>query len=143
MKKTIKAIYSMFIFAGMRLFSTIMLSAEDLPKPEPVAPKDKLYPVGWLIAMIILICVLVAPWIYLLFKYGIFRRLRVSFIIDENTKLKPLNLKKGSKIDLPEAPEKEGFKFAGWYVNPERTEEYIDTPMPDYNIKLYAKYEEI
>lgn len=103
-------------------------------KPEPV------FETGWYIAMIILILLLISPWIFIIFKYGIFRKLRVRFIISENEELTPLYLKKNGEIILPEAPQKEGKKFVGWFVDQELTEEYIKIPMPNYNIKLYAKY---
>jgi uncharacterized repeat protein (TIGR02543 family) len=99
------------------------------------------YEPGWYVAMTILLLLLLSPWIYIIFKFGVFRKLRVRFIIDENTELAPLFLKKGEEITLPEAPIIEGKVFIGWFVDEERTEEYIPIAMPNYNIKLYAKYE--
>lgn len=105
-------------------------------------PQEPVYQLGWYIAMVILLIILISPWIFIIYKYGIFRKLRVRFILDEE-ELVPLYLKKGSKIVLPDVPEKEGKKFVGWFINQEMTEEYIDMPMPNYNIKLYGKYETI
>ncbi len=103
-------------------------------------PQEPVYQLGWYIAMIILVIILVSPWIFIIVKYGIFRKLRVRFIIGDE-ELVPLYLKKGSKIVLPEAPVKEGKTFVGWFIDSDLTEEYIDMPMPDHNIKLYGKYE--
>lgn len=103
-------------------------------KPQPI------FEPGWYIAMIILIILLLSPWVFLIFKYGIYRKLRVRFIISEEEELTPIYLKKDAEIILPEAPRKEGLKFVGWYVDKDLTEEYIKIPMPNYNIKLYAKY---
>ena len=46
--------------------------------------QEETYSKGWYIGMIILIALLMIPWIYIIFRYGFFRRLRVRFIIDEN-----------------------------------------------------------
>lgn len=98
------------------------------------------YEPGWWIAMTVLLLLLLSPWIFIIFKFGVFRKLRVRFIIDENTELTPIYLKKGEEIILPEAPRLEGKIFVGWYIDEERTEEYIPVSMPNNNIKLYAKY---
>ena len=62
-------------------------------------------------------------------------------LMEEGKELEPVYLKKGSEIVLPEAPIIEGKTFVGWFIDKELTEEYIPIPMPNYNIKLYAKYE--
>ena len=112
--------------------NNLLLSAQN---------NNAVYEPGWYVAMTILLLLLLSPWIFIIFKFGVFRKLRVRFIIDENTELTPLFLKKGEEIILPEAPTLEGKVFVGWFVDEERTEEYIPVVMPNYNIKLYAKYE--
>lgn len=83
---------------------------------------------------------LIIPWIFILFKFGIFRKLRIRFFVGDAL-YATLYFKKNSKVTLPAEPIVEGKKFIGWYINPELTEEYIDMPMPDKNLKLYAKFE--
>lgn len=95
----------------------------------------------WYFGMAVLIVILISPWIFIVFKYWVFRKLRVRFIISEQEELTPVYLKKGEKIILPDAPYKENKNFVGWFIDQDLTEEYIDMPMPNYNIKLYAKYE--
>lgn len=102
---------------------------------------NNLFDKSWYIQMIILLVILISPWVFIIFKFGIYRKLRVRFIIEEGKELEPLYLKKGSEIVLPTAPVIEGKTFVGWYIDKELTEEYIPVPMPNYNIKLYAKYE--
>ena len=102
---------------------------------------DNIYNATWYIVMIIFLIILISPWIFVIFKFGIYRKLRVRFIIEEGKELTPIYLKKGALIVLPEAPIIEGKTFIGWYIDPECTEEFIPVPMPNNNIKLYAKYE--
>ena len=103
--------------------------------------KEFVFDQKWYLQMIFFLVVLMSPWIFVLFKFVIFRKLRVRFIIEPGNELPPLFFEKGAEIILPEAPIIEGKKFVGWYIDPECTEEYIPIPMPNYNIKLYAKYE--
>lgn len=100
---------------------------------EPYVPFEPVW-----IAFIVLA---MAPWIFVIFRYVIFRRLRVSFMLPDGTILSHVMLKKNSHIDLPEVPTKKGEEFKGWYIDKELTTEYIDMPMPNKNIKLYAKIE--
>ena len=102
---------------------------------------DNIYNATWYIVMVIFLIILISPWIFVIFKFGIYRKLRVRFIIEDGKELTPIYLKKGAKINLPEAPVIEGKTFVGWYIDPECTEEFIPVPMPNNNIKLYAKYE--
>ena len=102
---------------------------------------NDIYNATWYIVMVLLLVILISPWIFIIFKFGIYRKLRVRFIIEEGKELEPVYLKKGSEIVLPEAPIIEGKTFVGWFIDKELTEEYIPIPMPNYNIKLYAKYE--
>ncbi len=45
----------------------------------------------------------------------------------------------GETLALP-VPEKVGHTFDGWYTDPELTEAFAETTMPERNIILYAKY---
>ena len=50
----------------------------------------------------------------------------------------------GTALTLPDAPEKTGYTFAGWYRNAEGTgEAFALSTMPAENIKLFAKYERV
>lgn len=102
---------------------------------------DNIYNATWYIVMVIFLIILISPWIFVILKFGVYRKLRVRFIIEEGKELTPQYLKKGAEIVLPEAPVIEGKTFVGWFVDADCTEEYIPVPMPNYNIKLYAKYE--
>ncbi len=49
---------------------------------------------------------------------------------------------KDGKVEIPEAPEKEGFKFDGWYADSELTEKWdFLTSEADEDTILYAKWE--
>ena len=100
-----------------------------------------IYNETWYIVMILFLIILISPWIFIILKFGVYRKLRVRFILPDGKELTPVYLKKGAEIVLPTAPTLEGKTFIGWYVDPECTEEYIEVPMPNNNIKLYAKYE--
>ena len=47
----------------------------------------------------------------------------------------------GGTVQLPEAPDKVGYTFAGWYT--EGGQQWQEETTVDQNIKLYAKYEPI
>lgn len=102
---------------------------------------DNIYNDTWYIVMVLFLIILISPWIFIIFKFGVYRKLRVRFILPDGKELSPIYLKKGAEITLPDAPTLDGKNFIGWYIDPECTEEYIPVPMPNYNIKLYAKYE--
>lgn len=102
---------------------------------------ENIYNATWYIVMVVFLIIFLSPWVFIILKFGVYRKLRVRFIIEDGKELEPLYLKKGAEIVLPEVPEIEGKKFVGWYIDPELSEEYIPVPMPNNNIKLYAKYE--
>ena len=108
----------------------------EAPLEEPTAT----FGIFWWILYILLI---IAPWAFVLFKFVIFRKLRVRFILPNKEELPSISLKKGAHIDLPEAPSFKNYTFVGWYIDENLTEEWIDVPMPNKNIKLYAKYERL
>ena len=105
--------------------------AESAPKNSPF----------WLIVFIVYLLLVLAPWIFLLFKFVIFRRLRVSYYLPNNKLLMTSDLKKGEMIIPPTPPVFENHEFVGWFIDEEMTIEYIEMPMPNKNIKLYAKYQ--
>ncbi len=90
------------------------------------------YEKGWFLTMGILIFILIVPWIFIIFRYWIFRKLRIRFILEDDLELKPIYLKNKSKIEIP-------YKEYTWYMDKELTVLYQDMLMPDYNIKLYGK----
>lgn len=101
------------------------------------------YPTSWYISLSVLLGLLMIPWLFLIFKYGIFRKLRVRFILNDNEELAPSYFKKNETITFPEVKDIEGKKFVGWYMDVDRTKKVTVTTMPDYNIKVYAKFEDI
>lgn len=58
------------------------------------------------------------------------------------SEVKELSGEAGDKISAPEAPEKEGFIFDGWYTDETYTTVYEFTTMPEKSITVYAKWHE-
>ncbi|MBE6606258.1 MAG: hypothetical protein E7635_04405 [Ruminococcaceae bacterium] len=67
----------------------------------------------------------------------------VRFNTDSGSKIDNQMVKRGSRINEPEAPVKEGYVFEGWFIDPELTEEFdFDTKIKK-NTTLYAKWSEL
>lgn len=62
----------------------------------------------------------------------------VKFDTDGGSFVSSLKIEKGEKIEKPEDPKKEGYKFTGWYLD---DEEYNFENEVDKNIVLTAKWE--
>ncbi len=65
-------------------------------------------------------------------------------IFEENggSEVPDQTLKPGDKIIEPPMPTKPGHTFVGWYLDPQLTQKFdFNTPMPEGNLTLYAKYE--
>lgn len=58
------------------------------------------------------------------------------------SEVKELSGEAGDKISVPEAPEKEGFVFDGWYTDETYTTVYEFTTMPEKSVTVYAKWHE-
>ena len=65
---------------------------------------------------------------------------RITFDSDGGSKVEAIVGEAGIEIAAPTDPTKEGYKFLGWYLN---DVEYEFTVMPEINITLVAKWEEI
>ena len=65
---------------------------------------------------------------------------RITFDSDGGSKVEAIVGEAGIEIAAPTDPTKEGYKFLGWYLN---DVEYEFTVMPEINITLVAKWEEV
>ena len=60
--------------------------------------------------------------------------------LDGGTELASLTVREGSKAAPPDEPVKQGYRFAGWYTDPEKTEAFdFETPVTG-DLTLYAKW---
>ena len=67
----------------------------------------------------------------------------VTFVKNNETDNEVVEVRDGEKVAKPEDPEKDGYKFIGWFTDEELTTEFnFDTPI-ESNTTLYAKWEEI
>lgn len=67
----------------------------------------------------------------------------VKFETAGGTKIENQSVKKNGTVTEPEAPEKEGFKFSGWYTDEERKAEYAFSTKVTEDLTLYAAWAEI
>ena len=68
-------------------------------------------------------------------------RFAIKFVVNGGTPVRTLRVAKGEAIVLPDAPEKTGLVFAGWYVDPDCTTRFIETKLRRRKgFKLYAKW---
>ena len=65
---------------------------------------------------------------------------RITFDSDGGSKVEAIVGEAGIEIAAPTDPTKEGYKFLGWYLN---DVEYEFTVMPEINITVVAKWEEV
>ena len=64
----------------------------------------------------------------------------VSFYTDGGTQLNSVSVVKGSKINTPQAPVKNGYVFDGWYTNSSLTTRFNFNNTVNANMTLYAKW---
>ena len=64
----------------------------------------------------------------------------VTFECAEGISCPPITEDYKSTITLP-SPEREGYTFAGWYIDEESETEYTETTIPAKNITLYPKFD--
>ena len=64
----------------------------------------------------------------------------VTFDSDGGSHIESQTVESGSKVTKPADPTKDGYKFAGWYVNSEKTTAYDFTKSVTSDITLYAKW---
>lgn len=67
----------------------------------------------------------------------------VEFETNGGNEIHKVEIEKGTDFVLPEAPEKEGYNFIGWYLDAEFSKEYKSIDDLKGTVKLYAKWEEI
>ena len=69
------------------------------------------------------------------------RKKRKVVFIDGNSVLKVCKTKFRKPIEYPEEPQKEGFKFLGWYMDKKFKKQYtFDVLKKKKNLYLYAKF---
>lgn len=59
---------------------------------------------------------------------------------DSTEKINQLKGMTGSKLNLPSAPEKDGYTFEGWYTDSDCTAKATATSFPETDTNFYAKY---
>lgn len=64
----------------------------------------------------------------------------VSYITNGGTCIEPSIVDAGSCLILPDEPEKNGFKFAGWYTDRYKTIEFNEETVIDRDMILYARW---
>lgn len=65
----------------------------------------------WFIALIVVIILLLIVILFLLFSH---RTYKITFDLANGDKAMVIKIKDGDKIELPNEPKKEGYKFVGW-----------------------------
>ena len=65
---------------------------------------------------------------------------KITFDSNGGSTVNQIESEYGKKLTEPNAPTKEGYKFAGWYLDEELTNLYSFTTMPNENIIVYAKW---
>ena len=66
----------------------------------------------------------------------------LTFNSNEGSVVEPITAEYLTKISLPK-PTKEGYQFAGWYIEDTFTTRFSKATMPYENLTLYARWEEI
>ena len=66
----------------------------------------------------------------------------ITFDTQGGSEVKPLVLKEGETINLPNNPTKDGYIFDGWYLSDEFIEKFNATQTISSNITVYAKWKE-
>lgn len=67
----------------------------------------------------------------------------VKFVDGSDTEYKCVTVKKSSIVNEPKSPEKQGYTFAGWYVDELCTTKYDFNSKVTENIILYAKWDSL
>lgn len=64
----------------------------------------------------------------------------ISFETNGGSPVESIFVEKGAQAQMPEAPEKEGYVFAGWYTDEALTEEFDFETVINEGLTLYAKW---
>ena len=67
----------------------------------------------------------------------------VSFVTNGGIAVDPITVEDGSSITLPANPTKDGYTFAGWYLESALTTPFVVSTLIDGNLTLYAKWEAV
>lgn len=63
------------------------------------------------------------------------------FAVDDGSFIKPVEVEKGTQISLDEyIPQKEGYTFDGWYIDPQTKETEVTEVTLNENTVIYAKW---
>lgn len=66
----------------------------------------------------------------------------VTFDSNGGSSVKSVQINKGEKVSKPSNPKKDGYSFAGWYLDKKCTEKYNFSTKVENDITLYAKWNE-
>ena len=69
-----------------------------------------------------------------------YEMMNVTFNYNNGAENKSLTVRKGSRVDRPEDPEREGFNFENWYADEALTKIYDFAAAVDANTGIYAKW---
>lgn len=88
---------------------------------------------------------LLALFFLCLFVYGCKQESkRINFVAEGCEKINSVDLKDLSEFKLPENPQKEGYRFVGWYLDKDFSKEFKDLEsIEEDEITLYAKFEKL
>ena len=69
-------------------------------------------------------------------------KVTITFVTNGGTEIASIKAKAGEEITPPSDPVKEGYTFAGWYLNADFSGDRQEIPsvMPDKNVTYYAKW---
>lgn len=67
----------------------------------------------------------------------------LTFNTDGGSEVFPLEFNYKAELLMPQEPTKEGYIFAGWYIDEELNTPFTLTTMPAENTTLYAKWEAV
>ena len=75
-------------------------------------------------------------------RFGPLNPVTVSFETDNGSTVSSQVITSGTTVSSPETPVKEGYDFAGWYADPERTTSFDFDAMIKEDVTVYAKWTE-
>lgn len=91
-----------------------------------------------IIAIIVCASIVALLWLFIIFKYCIFRKLRIRYFVN-GLLIETTYFKKGQNITYPVLSLKDDENFEGWYLDDLFIEPFEYDLMPDKNLKIYAK----
>lgn len=67
----------------------------------------------------------------------------ISFDSCSGSAVSAITAECGSQVEAPQEPVREGYRFLGWYLDPEGTQSYVFSVMPEEDVTLYALWERL